>query len=106
MLESLHLPEEAGVEAGDVEHRLPGHAGQDLQGEVGHGELPEVPVVDDVGGDQVVSVGVAAGAEILAEVVTPAVRPGVALLHPHPTPGTHPPLQPITGQYSGHVSSL
>ena len=73
LLESLHLPEQAGVEAGDVEHGLPGHVGQDLQGEVGHWTLPEVPVVDDAGGDQVTGVGVTASAEILAEIVTPAI---------------------------------
>ena len=72
MFESLNLPEEARVEVGDVKHWLSCHAGQDLKREVGHGILPEVPVLDDPGRDEVCLVGVAARAEILAQIVAPA----------------------------------
>ena len=89
----------------DVEHGLSVHAGQDIQREVGHWILLEVPVMDDAGRDEVTCVGVTARAEILAEIVTPAIGATVALLHPHPTPGTHPLLQPIRGQSSSHSAN-
>ena len=47
LLHLLNPPQQAGVEVVDIKDRLLGHGGEDLQGEVGHGILLEVPVLNN-----------------------------------------------------------